>query len=36
MGKELSSLLVAGFMKEVHHPVWIDNLVLVLKKSGKW
>jgi hypothetical protein len=36
MGKELSRLLVVGFIKEVQQPDWIANLVLVPKKNGKW
>jgi hypothetical protein len=36
MGEELSRLLAAGFVKEVQHPDWIANLVLVPKKYGKW
>jgi hypothetical protein len=31
IGKELTKLLTIGFVKEVHHPVWIANLVLVPK-----
>ena len=29
--KELAKLLVAGFIKDVYHPEWLANLVLVLK-----
>jgi hypothetical protein len=36
MGKELSRLLAATFIKEVQHLDWIANLVLVPKKNGKW
>jgi hypothetical protein len=36
MGKELSRLLAAGFVKEIHHPDWIANPILVPKKNGKW
>jgi hypothetical protein len=36
MGKELCRLLAASFVKEVQHPDWIANLVLMPKKSGKW
>jgi hypothetical protein len=36
MGEEQSRLLAAGFVKEVQHPDWIDNLVLVSKKNGTW
>jgi hypothetical protein len=30
--KELAKLLAAGFIKEVYHPAWLANPVLVLKK----
>jgi hypothetical protein len=36
MGKELCRLLAFGFIKEIYHPDWIANPVLVPKKSGKW
>jgi hypothetical protein len=36
MGEELSRLLAAGFVKEVQHPDWIVNPVLLPKKNGKW
>jgi hypothetical protein len=36
MGKELCRLLAASFVKEVLHPDWIANPVLMPKKSGKW
>jgi hypothetical protein len=35
IGKEIHKLLEAGFIKEVHHPEWLANPVLVRKKSGK-
>jgi hypothetical protein len=35
MGKELSRLLVIGFIKEIQHPNWIANLVLMPKKNEK-
>ena len=35
--KELAKLLAAGFIKEVYHPEWLANLVLVLKKNkNEW
>jgi hypothetical protein len=34
-GEELSRLLAAGFIKEVHHLDWIANLVFVPKENGK-
>jgi hypothetical protein len=36
IGEEIHELLEAGFIKEVHHPEWLANPVLVKKKSGKW
>jgi hypothetical protein len=30
--KELAKLLTAGFIKEVYHPEWLANPILVLKK----
>jgi hypothetical protein len=36
ISEEIHKLLEAGFIKEVHHPEWLDNPVLVKKKSGKW
>jgi hypothetical protein len=35
--KELAKLLPAGFIREVFHPEWLANLVLVRKKnSNEW
>ena len=34
--EEITKLLAVGFIKEVYHPEWLANLVLVRKKSGKW
>jgi hypothetical protein len=36
IGEEIHKLLEAGFIKEVHHPEWLANPVLVKKKNGKW
>jgi hypothetical protein len=36
IGVELRSLLEAGFIKEVFHPTWLANIVLVKKTNGKW
>jgi hypothetical protein len=36
IGEELRKLLEAGFIKEVFHPTWLANPVLVKKKNGKW
>ena len=36
IGEEAHKLLVAGFIKEVFHPEWLANPILVKKKNGKW
>ena len=36
IGEEIARLLEAGFIKEVFHPEWIANPVLVQKKNGTW
>jgi hypothetical protein len=36
IGEEIHKLMVAGFIKEVFHPKWLANPVLVKKKGGKW
>ena len=33
---EITWLLAAGFIREVTHPDWLANLVLVKKKNGEW
>src|SRR5437016_12658933 len=33
---ELTKLTAANFIKEVYHPNWLANPVLVKKKNGKW
>ena len=35
IGEEVQKLLAAGF-KEVSHPEWLANPILVKKKNGKW
>jgi hypothetical protein len=34
--REIAKLLVAGFIKEVIHPKWVANPVLVRKKNNEW
>ena len=34
IGEEIAKLLVAGFIKEVYHPEWLANPVLVQKRMG--
>jgi hypothetical protein len=36
LGEEVHKLMAAGFIKEVFHPEWLANPVLVKKKGGKW
>jgi hypothetical protein len=36
IGEEIHKLMVVGFIKEVFHPEWLANTVLVKKKGGKW
>ena len=33
---EVTQLLAAGFIREVAHPDWLANPVLVKKKNGEW
>ena len=33
---EVTRLLAAGFIREVTHPKWLANPVLVKKKNGEW
>jgi len=35
IGEEIHKFLMAGFIKEVHHPNWLANPLLVKKKNGK-
>ena len=36
IGEEIHKLLAAGFIKEVFHPEWLANPVLVRKKHKRW
>jgi hypothetical protein len=36
IGEEVHKMMAAGFIKEVFHPEWLANPVLVKKKGGKW
>jgi hypothetical protein len=33
---EVTRLLAAEFIKEVYHPDWLANLVLIRKKNNEW
>jgi hypothetical protein len=33
---EVEKLLNAGFIREVHYPDWLTNMVMVKKANGKW
>jgi hypothetical protein len=35
IGEVVHKLFVVGFIKEVHHPDWLANPILVKKKNGK-
>jgi hypothetical protein len=32
----MAKLLTAGFIKEVIHPEWVANSILVKKKNNEW
>ena len=34
IGEEIAKLSVAGFIKEVYHPEWLANPILVRKRVG--
>jgi hypothetical protein len=36
IGEEVHKLMATGFIKDVFHPEWLANPVLVKKKGGKW
>ena len=36
ISEEIAKLLAARFIKEVYHPEWLANPILVRKKSGEW
>jgi hypothetical protein len=36
IGEEILKLLSAGFIREVYHPEWLANPVLVKNKNKKW
>ena len=36
IGEEVVKLLAAGFVREIHHLVWVVSPVLVNKKKGRW
>ena len=36
MGEELAKLVEAGFIREIKHPDWLANLVMVPKKDKSW
>ena len=33
---EVNKLLTAKFIREVHYPEWLANVVMVKKANGKW
>ena len=36
INKEVTKLLEAGTIVEVHYPQWLANVVLIKKANGKW
>jgi hypothetical protein len=36
IGEEIAKLLATRFIREINHPEWLANPILVWKKSGKW
>ena len=36
MEEELAKLLEAGFIRDIKHPDWLANLVMVPKKDKSW
>ena len=36
IGEEIAKLSAVGFIKEVYHPEWLANPVLIRKKREKW
>jgi hypothetical protein len=36
INREIAKLLTAGFIKEVIHPEWVANPILVKKKNNEW
>ena len=34
--EEVEKLLTTGFIREVHYPKWLANIVMVKKSNGKW
>jgi hypothetical protein len=32
---EVEKLLQAGFIRELHYPEWLENVVMVKKPNGK-
>ncbi|XP_022156048.1 uncharacterized protein LOC111023016 [Momordica charantia] len=36
VAEHVNELLKTGFIREVHYPQWISNVVLVKKPNGKW
>ena len=33
---EVNKLLAVGFIRKVQYPEWLENVVVVPKKNGKW
>ena len=33
---EVNKLLATNFIREIHYPEWLANVVMVKKANGKW
>ena len=36
ISEEIAKLLATGFVRKIHHPVWVENPILMKKKNGNW
>ena len=36
IAEEVRKLLEADFIREVHYPDWLANIIMVKKANGKW
>ena len=36
IAEEVDKLLKTGFIREMHYPAWLANIVMVKKPNGKW
>ena len=36
INEEVGKMLIAKFIREVHYPNWLTNVIMVKKLNGKW